>query len=302
MSMSPSKPQKTGAVSPLRNFWARFREDKVALGALVVVAIMLILALFSPFIAPQDPYNLSGLSLRDARRPPGFIGSGGYMHWLGTDAQGRDLWSAILYGLRVSIQIGLSAGFLALVIGTTVGIVAAYARGLTETFLMRVIDLQLSFPPILLALVLVAALGQGVGPLITALVAAQYAYFARTAYGAASAERSKDYIEAAMATPLSNARIVFRHLLPNAMPALIVVATVQIAYAIALEATLSFLGLGLPVTEPSLGMLISNGVKYMMSGRYWISVYPGIALIILIVAINLVGDHVRDILNPRLNR
>lgn len=302
MNTPQSKQHKTGAVSPLKNFWARFREDKVALGALVVVAIMLILALFSPLIAPQDPYNLSGLSLRDARRPPGFIGSGGYLHWLGTDAQGRDLWSAILYGLRVSIQIGLSAGLLALVIGTTVGIVAAYARGLTETFLMRVIDLQLSFPPILLALVLVAALGQGVGPLITALVAAQYAYFARTAYGAASAERSKDYIEAAMATPLSNARIVFRHLLPNAMPALIVVATVQIAYAIALEATLSFLGLGLPVTEPSLGMLISNGVKYMMSGRYWISVYPGIALIILIVAINLVGDHVRDILNPRLNR
>lgn len=294
--------QKTGAVSPIRNFWMRFREDKVALSALVVVAIMLVLAVFSPLIAPQDPYNLSGLSLRDARRPPGFIGSGGYLHWLGTDAQGRDLWSAILYGLRVSIQIGLSAGLLALVIGTTVGIIAAYARGITETFLMRVIDLQLSFPPILLALVLVAALGQGVGPLITALVAAQYAYFARTAYGAASAERSKDYIEAAMATPLSNARIVFRHLLPNAMPALIVVATVQIAYAIALEATLSFLGLGLPVTEPSLGMLISNGVKYMMSGRYWISVYPGIALIILIVAINLVGDHVRDILNPRLNR
>jgi len=294
--------KKAGAISPLRNFWDRFREDKIALAALVVVAIMLVLALFAPLIAPQDPYDLSGLSLRDARRQPGFIGSGGYVHWLGTDAQGRDLWSAILYGLRVSIQIGLSAGGLALVIGTTIGIVAAYARGYLETFLMRVIDLQLSFPPILLALVLVAVLGQGVGPLVTALVAAQYAYFARTAYGAASAERSKDYIEAAMATPLSDARIVFRHLLPNAMPALIVVATVQIAYAIALEATLSFLGLGLLVTEPSLGMLIANGVKYMMSGRYWISVYPGIALIILIVSINLVGDHVRDILNPRLNR
>lgn len=293
---------KSQAISPLRNFWGRFKEDRIALAALGVVGIILVMAILAPWIAPQDPYDLSKLSLRDARRPPGFIGSGGYLHWLGTDAQGRDLWSAILYGLRVSIQIGLTAGFLALVIGTTIGLVAAYARGFLETFLMRIIDLQLSFPPILLALVLVAALGQGVAPLVTALVAAQYAYFARTAYGAASAERSKDYIEAAMATPLSNARIVFRHLLPNAMPALIVVATVQIAYAIALEATLSFLGLGLPVTEPSLGMLISNGVKYMMSGRYWISVYPGIALIILIVAINLVGDHVRDILNPRLNR
>lgn len=291
-----------GAVSPWSDLWARFREDRIALGALIVVAAILALALFAPLIAPQDPYDLSGLSLRDARRPPGFVGSGGYVHWLGTDAQGRDLWSAILYGLRVSIQIGVLAGAVGLVIGTTIGIVAAYARGLSETLLMRVVDLQLSFPPILLALVLVAVLGQGKAQLIAALVAAQYAYFARTAYGAASAERSKDYIEAAMATPLSNARIVFRHILPNAMPALIVVATVQVAYAIALESTLSFLGLGLPVTEPSLGMLISNGVKYMMSGRYWISVYPGIALIILIVAINLVGDHVRDILNPRLNR
>ncbi|MEM6849561.1 MAG: ABC transporter permease [Pseudomonadota bacterium] len=290
------------AVSPFRRFWSRFFEDPIAVAALVVVIVFAALAFLAPWIAPQDPYDLAGLSLRDARRPPGYVGSGGYVHWLGTDAQGRDLLSAILYGLRVSIQIGIAAGAVALTIGTTVGIVAAYARGFTESFLMRVVDLQLSFPPILLALVLVAVLGQGKMQLIVALVAAQYAYFARTAYGAASAERAKDYVEAAAATPLSGARIVFRHLLPNAMPALIVVATVQIAYAIALEATLSFLGLGLPVTEPSLGMLISNGVKYMMSGRTWISVYPGIALIILIVAINLVGDHVRDILNPRLEK
>ena len=295
-------PEGTGAVSPFRRFWGRFVEDRIALGALVVVVILALLAIFAPWIAPQDPYDLSGLSLLDARRPPGHVGTSGYVHLLGTDAQGRDLLSAILYGLRVSIQIGIAAGTLALAIGTTVGILAAYARGFTETALMRLVDLQLSFPPILLALVLVALLGQGKAQLIVALVAAQYAYFARTAYGTASGERSKDYIEAAAATPLSASRIVFRHLLPNAMPALIVVATVQIAYAIALEATLSFLGLGLPVTEPSLGMLISNGVKYMMSGRTWISIYPGIALIVLIVSINLVGDHVRDILNPRLDR
>ncbi len=296
-SAIPPKP-----ISPWRDLWARFREDRIAVAALVVVAILIVAAILAPWIAPQDPYDLSGLSLRDARRPPGFVGSGGYTHLLGTDAQGRDLVSAILYGLRVSLQIGIAAGAIALVIGTTIGIVAAYARGLVEAVLMRIVDLQLSFPAILLALVLVALLGQGRSQLILALVAAQYAYFARTAYGAASAERSKDYIEAAAATPLSARRIVFRHLLPNAMPALIVVATVQIAYAIALEATLSFLGLGLPVTEPCLGMLISNGVKYMMSGRTWMSVYPGVALIILIVAINLVGDHLRDILNPRLNK
>lgn len=290
------------AVSPSRDLWRRFCEDRVAVAALGVVATLLILALFAPLISPQDPYDLSSLSLRDARRPPGHVGSGGYVHLLGTDAQGRDLFSAILYGLRVSLQIGVAAGALALVIGASIGIAAAYARGFVEAALMRIVDLQLSFPAILLALVMVALLGQGQGQLIAALVAAQYAYFARTAYGAASAERSKDYVEAAAATPLSARRIVFRHILPNAMPALIVVATVQVAYAIALEATLSFLGLGLPVTEPSLGMLISNGVKYMMSGRTWISVYPGIALIILIVAINLVGDHLRDILNPRLDK
>lgn len=301
-ALKPSPGAAPKAISPWRDLWWRFCEDRVALFAFGVVVALVMMALFAPLISPQNPYDLSGLSLRDARRPPGFVGSGGYTHLLGTDAQGRDLLSAILYGLRVSLQIGITAGAVALVIGTSIGIAAAYARGIVETILMRIVDLQLSFPPILLALVLVALLGQGQAQLVTALVAAQYAYFARTAFGAASAERSKDYVEAAAATPLSARRIVFRHILPNAMPALIVVATVQIAYAIALEATLSFLGLGLPVTEPSLGMLISNGVKYMMSGRTWMSVYPGIMLIILIVAINMVGDHLRDILNPRLDK
>jgi len=221
---------------------------------------------------------------------------------MGTDPQGRDLLSAIFYGLRISIQIGLAAGFVSLTIGTALGITAAYVGGRVEALIMRLVDLQLSFPAILLALVIVALLGQGKAQLISALVAAQYAYFARTAYGAAKAERGKDYIEAALATPLSGSLVVIRHILPNCMPPLIVVATVQIANSISLEATLSFLGLGLPVTEPSLGMLISNGFPYMMSGRYWISVYPGVALIILIVAINVVGDQVRDQFNPRLRK
>ena len=286
----------------LRAFLAEYAENRIALLALIVVLLILVTAILAPLIAPQDPYDLRGLSLRDARRPPGHVGSGGYVHWLGTDAQGRDLYSAILYGLRLSLQVGLIAGTIGLALGATLGIVAAYFGGRFETLAMRVIDLQLSFPAILLALVLVALLGQGKWQLIAALVAAQYAYFARTAYGAAKAERRTDYVEAAMATPLSHRRIVFRHLLPNCMPPLIVVATVQVANAIALEATLSFLGLGMPVTEPSLGMLISNGFQYMMSGRTWISVYPGIALILLIVSINLVGDQIRDQTNPRLRR
>jgi len=289
-------------VSPAARFWAEFRESRVAVVALAVVALMIGLALLAPLVAPQDPYDLANLSLSDARRPPGFVGSGGYTHWLGTDAQGRDLLSAILYGLRISLQMGLVAGALAFTLGVTLGIGAAYVGGRWEAFIMRVIDLQLAFPAILLALVLSAMLGQGKLQLIAALAAAQYAYFARTAHGAASAERGKDYVEAVLSTPLPGWRVVWRHIFPNCLPPLIVVATVQVANAIALEATLSFLGVGLPVTEPSLGMLISNGFQYMLSGRYWISIYPGIALIVLIVAINLVGDRIRDQVNPRLKR
>lgn len=288
--------------SPLAGVWSEFRENKVAVAALAVVVVIVLAALLAPWITPQNPYDIGNLNLMDARRPPGFVGSGGYVHWLGTDANGRDLFSAILYGLRISLQMGLMAGLVSLVVGGSLGIIAAYAGGRIETAIMRVVDLQLSFPAILLALVLVALLGQGKTQLTAALIAAQYAYFARTAYGAASSERRKDYVEAALAIPLSGRRIVFRHILPNVMPPLIVVATVQIANAISLEATLSFLGLGLPVTEPSLGMLIANGFQYMMSGRYWISIYPGIALIVLIVGINLVGDQIRDQFNPRLKR
>ncbi len=288
--------------SPLARFWDEFKTSRVSVAALFVVILISALALAAPLISPQNPYDLSKLVLMDARRPPGFVGSGGFTHWLGTDAQGRDLLSAILYGLRISIQIGLIAGAIAFVLGATLGAFAAFFGGRIEVLIMRMIDLQLSFPAILLALVLAALLGQGKWPLIAALVTAQYAYFARTAHGAASAERSKDYVDAALSTPLAARRVVFRHILPNCLPPLIVVATVQVANSIALEATLSFLGLGLPVTEPSLGMLISNGFQYMLSGRYWISIYPGIALIILIVAINLVGDQVRDQINPRLKR
>jgi peptide/nickel transport system permease protein len=288
--------------APLARFWAEFRENRLAVAALLVVLLVVGLAVLAPLVAPQNPYDLAKLVLTDARRPPGFVGAGGFVHWLGTDAQGRDLWSAILYGLRISVQIGIIAGGVAFVVGGTLGAVAAFLGGRTEIVIMRFIDLQLSFPAILLALVLSAALGQGKTQLIIALVAAQYAYFARTAHGAASAERAKEYIEAAISTPLSSRAIVFRHVLPNALPPLVVVATVQVANSIALEATLSFLGVGLPVTEPSLGMLIANGFQYMLSGRYWISIYPGVALIVLILAINLVGDQFRDQLNPRLKR
>lgn len=283
-------------------FIAEFSRNKFAvLGAIIVLAIVL-LAVFAPLFAPQNPYDLGSLVMRDGRRPPGYVGAGGYVHLLGTDSQGRDLLSAILYGLRISLQMGLMAGAIALTIGAIVGCTAAYIGGRLESVIMRLVDLQLSFPAILLAFVIAALLGQGKTQLILALVFAQYAYFVRTAHGAASAERRKDYVEAALSIPMSGWHVVTRHILPNSMPPLIVVATVQVASAISLEATLSFLGVGLPPTEPSLGMLIANGFQYLLSGRYWISIYPGFALILLIISINLVGDQVRDQLNPRLKR
>jgi peptide/nickel transport system permease protein len=283
----------------LRDFWSEFSESKVALVSLVVIVAIVLIAIFAPWLSPQNPYDLAKLDLFDSRLPPGSVGSGGYVHVLGTDAAGRDLLSAIFYGLRISLLIGLMSGALALLVGMTIGLVAAFKGGRVEALIMRVVDLQLSMPAILLALVLTAMLGQGLWQLVTALVVAQYAYFARTIHGSASAERDKDYIEAAIATPLPAHIILLRHLLPNSLPPLIVVATVQVASAIALEATLSFLGLGLPLTEPSLGALISNGFQYLLSGRFWISVYPGVALVITIVSINLVGDQVRHVLNPR---
>jgi peptide/nickel transport system permease protein len=283
----------------LAAFWEDYRQSTTAVIALAVIAAIVLLALFAPLIAPQDPYDQAALDLMDARLPPGEVGSGGYVHILGTDNAGRDLFSAILYGLRISLAIGVMAGAAALLIGATIGLLAAYHGGRIEALIMRVVDLQLSMPAILLALVLVALLGQGVPQLVAALVAAQYAYFARTTHGAASAERRKDYIEAAQSTPLPARAVLFRHLLPNALPPLIVVATVQVGNAIALEATLSFLGLGLPITQPSLGLLIANGFQFLLSGRYWISIYPGVALMVTVVAINLVGDQVRHVLNPR---
>jgi peptide/nickel transport system permease protein len=271
----------------------------VALISLGVIAALLALSFGAPLVAPQDPYDMAALDWMDAFLPPGTVGSGGYVHLLGTDNAGRDMLSAILYGLRTSFVIGLSAGALALAIGITVGLTAAYSGGRTEALLMRIVDLQLSMPAILLALVLVAVLGQGVAQIVLALVVAQYAYFARTTHGAATVERNKDYVEAARSTPMPARRVLFRHLLPNVMPPLIVVATVQVASAIALEATLSFLGVGLPLTEPSLGSLISNGFKYIHTDRTWLSIYPGLFLMATVVAINLVGDQVRTVLDPR---
>jgi peptide/nickel transport system permease protein len=287
--------------SPFRRFLQEFFSSRIATAGLVVLVILCLVALFAPWIAPQNPYDLSRLDVLDSRLPPGEMSGDGAMRFLlGTDAQGRDMLSAILYGLRISVAVGAISTVIALVIGLCLGLVAAYFGGRLESVIMRIADIQLSFPPILIALILLAVTGQGVGKIIIALAAVQWAYYARTARSAALVERRREYIEAATALGFSPMRIIFRHLLPNCLPPLIVIAALQVASAISLEATLSFLGMGLPITEPSLGLLIANGFQYLLSGNYWISFFPGLALLITIVAINLTADQLRDVLNPRL--
>ncbi len=288
--------------TPFQRFRAEFFESKIATVALGVFLIIVLLAVFAPWITPQNPYDLAQVSVMDGRLPPGSEAFDGYTMWLGSDGSGRDLYSAILYGLRISLTVGLASGVIALLIGMAIGLVAAYAGGRIEAIIMRIVDLQLSFPASLVALMMVAALGKGVDKIILALVIAQWAYYARTVRATALVERGKEYVEAAQCLGISRFRIVFRHILPNCMAPLIVVGTVQTASAISLEATLSFLGVGLPQTEPSIGVLIANGFEYMLSGRYWISVFPGLALLFTVVSINLVGDHLRDVLNPRLKK
>ncbi len=288
--------------TPFARFCSQFAESKLALFGLILLVLVIVLAVFAPLVAPQNPYDLGKLDLMDSRQPPGSTMMAGGTFVLGSDGMGRDMWSAILYGLRVSLTVGLASGVIALTIGASLGITAAYVGGRFEQILMRIVDLQLGFPAILVALILIAALGKGVDKVIFALIAVQWAYYARTARSAALVERGKEYMEAARGLGLPSWRVVFKHLLPNTLPPLIVVGTVQVAHAIALEATLSFLGLGLPTTEPSLGLLISNGYEFLLSGKYWISMYPGIALLVTILAINLVGDQMRDVLNPRLSK
>lgn len=290
------------AETPFQRFVSEFAASRLALGGLVVFGIIVALAVLAPLITPQNPYDLAELDILDGRMEPGTVGGAGFTYWLGTDDQGRDMLSGIIYGLRISLIVGAGSALVACLVGASLGMLAAYAGGRTDSAIMRLVDLQLSFPAILAALMILAFLGKGILNVVIALVVVEWAYYARTVRGSALVERRREYIEAAQCLALPTSRIIFRHLLPNCLPPLIVVGTMQIARAIALEATLSFLGLGVPITEPSLGLLIANGYEYMLSGKYWISFYPGIALLVTIVSINLVGDQLRDVLNPRLKK
>ena len=288
--------------TPFRRFVSDFFESRIAAAAFAVLLVIIFIALFAPWISPTDPYDLATVDVMDNGLAPGTESFTGTTFWLGTDGAGRDLLSAMFYGIRTSLSVGVASAVIALLIGCSIGLIAAYLGGRIDTLIMRIVDIQLSFPAILVALVLLAILGKGVDKIIIALVIVQWAYYARTMRGAALVERGKEYIEAATCLAFSRNRIIFRHLLPNCISPLIVVGTIQAAHAIALEATLSFLGIGLPITEPSLGLLIANGFDYMLSEKYWISFFPGIALLVMIVSINLVGDQLRDVLNPRLQK
>jgi peptide/nickel transport system permease protein len=288
--------------SAWRRIASEFFESKVAgLGLFCLLAVLFVAAA-APWISPTNPYDLVQVDILENNLPPLSHRSDGMIYWLGTDGQGRDLLSAIFYGLRTSLLVGVSSGFFALVIGTCLGLAAAYFGGVVDTVIMRLVDLKMGLPAILVALILLAVLGTGVDKTIIALVFIQWAFYARTVRGTALAERQKEYIEAARSLALGPVRILAVHLLPNCLPPLIVIGTIQVATAIALEATLSFLGIGLPPTEPSLGRLIANGAEYILSGHYWISFYPGVALLVTVASFNVVGDQLRDILNPRLRR
>lgn len=273
-----------------------FFEDKVAVSGAVVLLVLMFMAAVPGLVTPQDPYDLRVLNLADSFKPP----SGEF--WLGTDDQGRDIFSAIIYGLRISLFVGLASTVISSIIGLAVGLLAGYSGGLLEKAIMRLADIQLSLPVFLVALVIMAIWGQGVGKIIIAIAVVNWVYYARTVRGMVLAEKEKDYVQAAVAGGSHPLLIMFSEIAPNIMAPVIVIATVRIANAILLEATLSFLGLGVPITRPSLGLLIANGYEVLFSGYWWMSVFPGVALMIVVLAINLMGDRLRDVLNPRLKR
>jgi len=291
---SPARPARFGL-----GFLKAFCRSPLATLGLILTLGIVLAAICAPLLAAQDPYDLMQIDFMDGRMAPGTQSMTGFTFHLGSDDQGRDLLSAILYGLRISLFVGLGSAALAFVIGTVFGLFAAYVGGRTETLMMRIVDLQLSFPTILCALLILALLGKSLTNVVLAIVIVEWATYARTARSSALTQMRREYVEAARLLQMPHRHIVFRQLLPNCLPPLMVLLTIQVARAITLEATLSFLGLGVPVTEPSLGLLIANGFEFLLSGVYWISLFPGITLVVTIFAINLVGDRLRQMLDPR---
>ncbi len=292
------------------DIWHSFKTSPVTVVATVLAVVMILAAIIAPLITPQDPFNPASLDLLDAFTAPVWTEDGQWRFPLGTDDQGRDLYSAILYGSRISIGVGFASVILSILIGVTLGLVAGYVGGTTDAVIMRIADVQISFPALLVALLLNGVL-RSVLPgsshetlalvvIIFSIGMSIWPQFARTVRGSTMVEKSKEYVQAARVIGLSSRAIMFRHVLPNVMGPVLVIGTINLAIAVLLEATLSFLGVGVPPTEPSLGTLIRIGQDFLFSGEWWIVIFPGIFLALLVLSVNLLGDWLRDALNPKL--
>jgi len=319
MSESIQQPLKNPQRPQLQSHWQRFlqsdffyhyKRDKVAIFSSIIFLIFVVLSLFSSLIAPFDPYDLKILDIMDSELPPIWQDGSDPRFYLGTDDQGRDLWSTILYGTRVSLLIGIVAVLLQGVIGITIGLLSGYYGGKIDAILMRIADVQLSFSTLMVAIIILAIVQSAFGSdafnqwamiiLILIIGLAEWPQIARTVRSSVLAEKEKEYVDAAKVMGFGSVRIMFKHILPNCLSPIFVISTVQIANAIITEASLSFLGLGMPVTEPSLGSLISIGKQYLFSGSWWITLIPGAFLVVLVIVINLLGDFLRDTFNPKL--
>ena len=277
-----------------------FTHYPIAMTGLVGVIMFILVAIFAPWIAPQNPYDLMTLDIMDGLLPPMSKLGNGTTAWLGTDAVGRDILSTVMYGLRISLFVAFAAVLVGTVLGVLLGLLAALKGGWVETIIMRAVDLKVSFPGILLALMLLAMFGTGVDKVIYALIIGTWASKARLTRSSALSEMQKEYIDAARLAGLSNWRIMMRFLLPNSIAPVLVMLPMSLSGAIGAEATLSFLGVGVPITEPSLGLLIANGNDYLLSGKWWISIVPGLVLVSLVLCINVVADRIREHNNPFL--
>jgi len=292
------------------DFVFRFKRDKVAVVSLTVVVVLVLAALFAPLIAPTNPYDLTTIDIMDSEIPPVWAEEGEDRFLLGTDPQGRDMLSTILYGMRISLTIGFFAVLLQAFLGVSIGLLSGYIGGRVDAFFMRLADIQLSLSTLMVAIITLAVFQAGFGAelyselaiimLVLVIGIAEWPQYARTVRASVLAEKHKEYVDAARVIGMSRRRIMVRHILPNTLSPILVISTIQVANAIISEAALSFLGLGMPVNKPSLGSLISSGFEFIFSGSWWITVIPSIVLVLLILSINLLGDWLRDVLNPKL--
>ena len=291
------------------DLWYSFRTSPMAISASVVALVCVFCAVLANFVAPHNPFDLATLELTDARLPPAWEHDGTRKYLLGTDDQGRDILSALMYGARISLLVGIASVMLSVLIGVGLGLLAGFVGGKTDAFIMRVCDVMLSFPAILIAL-LIDGIGRAMFPqahgslafavLILAIALTGWVQYARTVRGSTLVERNKEYVQAARVIGVAPLRIMRRHVLPNVMGPVLILATIQVATAIIIEATLSFLGVGVPPTSPSLGTLIRVGQDFLFSGEWWITIFPGAMLVMIALSVNLLGDWLRDALNPRL--